>query len=333
MINGYGVQKRTENRKRETVKCRTYVGNRELVIVAKDAIICNQSHPDNVYCDIVVSSQDLGFGDEGCQRMLIRKGAFGRKSYRGPFDKDIIRFTSADGKEHVGTVCFEYPNEWYVESIDAGTFALNKIRDFKYLGTTLSGAIAEDFTENEDDFSLNEDGQEHSVEVVKELIAPKAIGKETLKEKYVIYTCGGAVSCHGPTGYGYVITCKGKEVREGSDGLGEVSNAAAELISIKEGLKDALSENPAAIEVYTRSEYAAKCINLWGDSWKRNNWKKKDGSAVKNAGIIRELLALVDNNNVKILNIVGAGQDAFSKRCGYLAERAAMKQLDEYGYN
>lgn len=43
------------------------------------------------------------------------------------------------------------------------------------------------------------------------------------------------------------------------------------------------------VAVYTDSQFMINCMTSWLKSWKKNNWKKKDGEPVKNKEDLMDL--------------------------------------------
>lgn len=70
------------------------------------------------------------------------------------------------------------------------------------------------------------------------------------------------------------------------------TNNEMELTAILEALKAQKPESiPAHMyHIYTDSKYAINCIEEWSNHWKKNGWKTKDGTPVKNKELIQEIL-------------------------------------------
>jgi ribonuclease HI len=101
-----------------------------------------------------------------------------------------------------------------------------------------------------------------------------------------IYTDGACRGNPGPGGWGALIRYQHHEkTLSGSDD--HTTNNRMELIGPISALAS-LTE-PCKIDLYTDSQYVQKGISLWIHGWKKNNWKKADKTAVKNADLWQQL--------------------------------------------
>tara|TARA_B110000208_G_C11792212_1_gene438016 strand:+ start:87 stop:731 length:645 start_codon:yes stop_codon:yes gene_type:complete len=58
------------------------------------------------------------------------------------------------------------------------------------------------------------------------------------------------------------------------------------------------------INIYTDSEYSINSLTKWGNSWKKNGWKKKDNNEIKNLDLIKQGHELILNNNcVELIHV------------------------------
>jgi len=86
------------------------------------------------------------------------------------------------------------------------------------------------------------------------------------------------------------------------------SNNRAELLAIKKAI-EYLSheldgkESTVQIKIYTDSEYSINCVTHWVNGWIRNNWKKKDGSDVKNQKLIKNIQTLRKKLRVEFIHV------------------------------
>lgn len=102
------------------------------------------------------------------------------------------------------------------------------------------------------------------------------------------------------------------------------TNQRAEITAIILALSKALERytnlimNPKLrLTVYSDSDYAVKCMNLWVHKWSQNGWITTAGSSVANQDLIRYALVLEEElkekGSVKYVHIPrGENQDADS---------------------
>lgn len=89
------------------------------------------------------------------------------------------------------------------------------------------------------------------------------------------------------------------------------TNQRAELKACIEALKK--PDLNKYINIYTDSKYVIGCMTEWVDSWKSNDWKKKDGSEIKNLKLIKQLYELTQKFKKVNFNHVKAHQKKPSK--------------------
>ena len=97
-----------------------------------------------------------------------------------------------------------------------------------------------------------------------------------------------------------------------------------ELQAVIEGLK--LLTRPSRVEVVTDSTYVAKGSKEWLPGWKRNGWKRKDGSKlvpIKNEEFWKQLDGLLIKHQVMFKLVPGHAGHAENERCDVLAVAAA----------
>ena len=136
-----------------------------------------------------------------------------------------------------------------------------------------------------------------------------------------IYTDGGCQGNPGPGGWAYVIVLKtyqGEKILAKNRGsLKETTNNRMELIAVIEALKEFRSINdvPDNVTVYTDSQYVQKGISEWIITWKRNNWRTSDKTAVKNKDLWTELDSLTTDLSIKWEWIRGHSGDKYNEMC------------------
>jgi ribonuclease HI len=87
-------------------------------------------------------------------------------------------------------------------------------------------------------------------------------------------------------------------------------------------------KSPSSVEIVTDSSYVAKGSAEWLPGWKRNGWRRKEGSSwkpVKNVELWQELDALLTRHKVRFQLVKGHAGHPENERCDELAVEAAMK--------
>lgn len=152
-----------------------------------------------------------------------------------------------------------------------------------------------------------------------------------------IYTDGSARgNPDGPGGYGtvlqYIDTKGNLHEREYSAGYKRTTNNRMELMAAIVGL-EALTK-PCKVTLVSDSKYLTDAFNQkWIDSWLKKNWKKSDGSQVKNVDLWTRLLQAKKPHDVTFVWVKGHDGHPENERCDNLATSAADGQdlLDDAG--
>ena len=148
--------------------------------------------------------------------------------------------------------------------------------------------------------------------------------KETQVELFADGACSGNP---GPGGWGTILRCAGKE-KELSGGEEMTTNNRMELTAVIEGLK--ALRYPCRVTVTTDSQYVYNGVTKgWAESWKRNNWVKKDKRPALNADLWDELLKLLAVHDVSFVWIKGHNNHAENERCDALAVAQSRSFLTE----
>ena len=146
------------------------------------------------------------------------------------------------------------------------------------------------------------------------------------KSEVILYTDGACKGNPGPGGWAFVLLhpSSGKELeRFGSED--NTTNNRMELLAVIEGLK-ALSK-PSQVELVSDSKYVLQGLEDWMPKWKKNNWRRKEGSSfkpVKNVDLWQELDRLKSLHELTFQYIPGHSGHHFNERCDELASLAAM---------
>ena len=155
--------------------------------------------------------------------------------------------------------------------------------------------------------------------------------------KVTIYTDGSARgNPDGPGGFGtvihYVDGAGTLHVKEISGGYKRTTNNRMELMAAIAGL-EALNR-PCEVALYSDSKYLVDAFTQhWIDSWLKKNWKKSDGSQVKNVDLWTRLLQAKAPHDVTFVWVKGHDGHPENERCDSLATSAADGQdlLDDAG--
>jgi ribonuclease HI len=138
-----------------------------------------------------------------------------------------------------------------------------------------------------------------------------------------IYTDGSCEPNPGTGGWAALLRFGAREkIITGS--AAETTNNRMELTAAIQALK-ALNR-PCQVEFYTDSEYLRRGITEWMPSWRRRNWKRKDG-ALANADLWKELDQLIRKHEIHWHWVRGHAGHAENERVDLLARQAIRRNL------
>ena len=142
-----------------------------------------------------------------------------------------------------------------------------------------------------------------------------------------LFTDGACRGNPGPGGWGCILRhpASGAE-KELSGGAALSTNNQMELQAVISGL--AALKSPSEVTVVTDSSYVAKGCSEWMAGWKRNGWRRKEGTSwapVKNVELWQQLDELLSRHRVKFELVRGHTGHPENERCDELAVAAAMK--------
>jgi ribonuclease HI len=141
-----------------------------------------------------------------------------------------------------------------------------------------------------------------------------------------LFTDGACRGNPGPGGWGYILRHpRTMSEKEASGGAALTTNNQMELQAVISGL-EALSRR-SDVEVITDSSYVAKGCAEWLPGWKRNGWRRKEGTQwkpVKNVELWQRLDDLLAQHKVRFTLIRGHAGHAENERCDELAVAAAI---------
>ena len=113
--------------------------------------------------------------------------------------------------------------------------------------------------------------------------------------RVVIHTDGACSGNPGPGGWGAIIRA-GDDVRELKGGEPATPNNRMELLAAISALESLPDATPA--ELHTDSQYVRDGISKWMHNWKKNGWRTRDKSPVKNVDLWKRLDAAAARHRV-----------------------------------
>ena len=134
-----------------------------------------------------------------------------------------------------------------------------------------------------------------------------------------IYTDGACRGNPGPGGWGAILSYLGHE-REISGGDVRTTNNRMELTAAIQALQ-ALQQR-CQVTLFTDSQYLRNGITTWIHQWKRNNWRRKGRSAVKNVDLWQQLDQLNTKHEITWIWVRGHDGDVGNERADELARKA-----------
>lgn len=136
-----------------------------------------------------------------------------------------------------------------------------------------------------------------------------------------IFTDGSSRGNPGPGGYGTVVTF-GPHARELAQGFVKTTNNRMEILAAIAGLE--ILKEPCKVTVYSDSRYLVDTQTKgWAEGWKKNGWRKKDKSAVKNVDLWKRLETAATDHKIDWQWVKGHAGHEMNERCDTLATEAA----------
>jgi ribonuclease HI len=143
-----------------------------------------------------------------------------------------------------------------------------------------------------------------------------------------IYTDGGCWGNPGPGGWGAVLRCQQKEkTLFGSEAY--TTNNRMEMTAAIEALT--ALKAPCKVIITTDSAYLKDGITEWIAGWKRNGWKTKDNSFVKNIDLWKRLDALISHHSVEWAWVKGHAGHRENEIADQLSQEAIRSFLRSLG--
>ncbi len=138
-----------------------------------------------------------------------------------------------------------------------------------------------------------------------------------------IFSDGACRENPGPGGWGVLLRSQGIEKHlSGSEPF--TTNNRMELTASIEGLS--ALKLPCAVIITTDSKYVMDGITSWISNWKRNGWKTKEKSLVKNIDLWKKLDVLIEKHQVEWKWIKGHT----GHRENEMADKLATQAIDSW---
>ncbi|GHT21276.1 ribonuclease H [Planctomycetales bacterium] len=149
--------------------------------------------------------------------------------------------------------------------------------------------------------------------------------------KVQLFTDGACKGNPGPGGWGFILRhpATGREI-EGSGGEKQTTNNRMELTAVIEGLK--VLKNTAEVEIISDSKYVLQGLTEWLPNWKRNGWKRREGSRlrpVQNTDLWQELDGLASLHKITVQHVLGHQGHPENERCDQLANKGAAGNMNK----
>jgi ribonuclease HI len=146
--------------------------------------------------------------------------------------------------------------------------------------------------------------------------------KRIMERKQVdIYTDGGCRPNPGKGGWAAILRYGDRE-RELSGSEANTTNNRMELTAAVRALETL--KRPSHVVIHTDSEYLRNGITAWLPQWKRNGWKRKEGT-LKNKDLWQLLDELVQHHQIEWKWVKGHSGHALNERCDELATEAIAR--------
>ena len=134
------------------------------------------------------------------------------------------------------------------------------------------------------------------------------------KKRLICYTDGSCVKKSG--GYGFVYLVNGEILKYKGPISGKTTNQVAELYAIYKALETTEEKH---IDLYTDSKYSIGCCTEWFYNWKNNGWKNSKGETIANLDLIKSILLLLSDKDVRFFHVFGHTGNEYNELCDKLA--------------
>jgi ribonuclease HI len=156
-------------------------------------------------------------------------------------------------------------------------------------------------------------------------MASKPKPKVSRKPVLIVYTDGACSGNPGPGGWGVYIK-DGTTEKElyGSDP--QTTNNRMELLAVIKAFETITV--PSMVFVHSDSSYVLKGIGSWVKGWKKNDWKLRDGSPVKNKDLWIQLDTAVAKHQCRWIWVKGHAGNKDNERVDALARKGAEEAAE-----
>jgi ribonuclease HI len=141
-------------------------------------------------------------------------------------------------------------------------------------------------------------------------------------KKVVIHSDGACQGNPGPGGWAAVLSY-GNRSKQISGGAAATTNNRMEMQAAIAAL-NALRE-PCEVAFHTDSQYLRKGMEAWIHGWRKNGWKTKSRTPVKNADLWQALDTLANRHKITWHWVKGHAGNEENERCDHLATLEAEK--------
>jgi ribonuclease HI len=156
------------------------------------------------------------------------------------------------------------------------------------------------------------------------LDGPGDLEAPTPEDEIELYTDGACSGNPGPGGWAFIMRHRvsGKELKS-SGAEWNTTNNRMELMAAIEGLESL--KRPCRVRLVTDSHYVAKGIAEWLDGWKRNGWRRREGSRWKplvNEDLWRRIDELKSKHAIRVEEVRGHRGHLENEECDRMAVQA-----------
>jgi ribonuclease HI len=141
-----------------------------------------------------------------------------------------------------------------------------------------------------------------------------------------LYTDGGCHGNPGPGAWAWVLIelthNEERLIKEDSGSEAATTNNRMELEAVIQGLEYCRSQEGAALEVITDSQYVKNGITSWIHNWKAKGWKTAGKQPVKNRELWEELDRLNTELQPQWFWVRGHAGNRWNERCDALTQAA-----------
>ena len=146
------------------------------------------------------------------------------------------------------------------------------------------------------------------------------------KPQVILYTDGACKGNPGPGGWAFVLEHpQSGKILERFGSEPNTTNNRMELQAVIEGLKTLTK--PSDVTLVSDSKYVLQGLEDWMPKWKRDGWRRREGSSfkpVKNVDLWQELDRLKSLHELTFEHVFGHTGHQFNERCDTLASLAAL---------